>query len=56
MFGYSYDVENYWKVNFCLIVGSLVVWVLVFYGFVILFCFVFVGIFIGGIDFGFWFV
>ncbi len=55
MSGHSYDAENYWKANLRLILGSLVVWALVSYGFGILLRPLVAGIPIGGTDLGFWF-
>lgn len=46
----------YWYVNMCIILISFVIWVLVLFGFGILLCLLLSGIFVGGIDFGFWFV
>ncbi len=55
MSGHSYDAENYWKANLRLILGSLVVWALVSYGFGILLRPLLSGIPVGGTDLGFWF-
>lgn len=55
MSGHSYDAENYWKANLRLILGSLVVWALVSYGFGILLRPMIAGIPVGGTDLGFWF-
>lgn len=55
MSGHSYDAENYWKANLRLILGSLVVWALVSYGFGILLRPLIAGIPVGGTDLGFWF-
>jgi len=55
MSGHSYDAVNYWKANLRLILGSLVVWALVSYGFGILLRPMIAGIPVGGTDLGFWF-
>lgn len=46
---------QYWSTNLRLIVGSLVVWALVSYGFGILLRPMLSGITVGGTDLGFWF-
>jgi putative solute:sodium symporter small subunit len=55
MSGTSYDAEQYWKANLRLILGSLVVWALVSFGFGILLRPALSGIAVGGADLGFWF-
>jgi putative solute:sodium symporter small subunit len=55
MSGTSYDAVKYWKANLRLILGSLVVWALVSYGFGILLRPALSGIAVGGADLGFWF-
>jgi putative solute:sodium symporter small subunit len=55
MSGTSYDAEQYWKANLRLILGSLVIWALVSYGFAILLRPALSGIAVGGADLGFWF-
>lgn len=47
--------EQYWRANLRLIVGCLVVWALVSYGFAILLRPLLAGIAVGGTDLGFWF-
>ena len=47
--------EAYWQANLRLIIGSLIVWALVSYGFGILFRPLLESIRIGGTDLGFWF-
>lgn len=49
------NAEAYWKANLRLIIGSLIIWALVSYGFGILFRPLLVGIAVGGTDLGFWF-
>lgn len=49
------NAAAYWKANLRLIVGSLIVWALVSYGFGILLRPLLSGIHIGGTDIGFWF-
>ncbi|GAB3484930.1 DUF4212 domain-containing protein [Marinomonas epiphytica] len=51
----STNAEKYWQANLRLILGSLVVWALVSYGFAILLRPLLSGIHIGGTDLGFWF-
>ena len=47
--------EAYWKANLRLIVGCLIVWALVSFGFGILLRPMLSGISVGGTDLGFWF-
>lgn len=47
--------EKYWSANLRLIIGSLVVWTLVSFGFGILLRPMISGIAVGGTDLGFWF-
>ncbi|WP_210395743.1 DUF4212 domain-containing protein [Motiliproteus sediminis] len=47
--------EKYWSANLRLILGSLVVWTLVSFGFGILLRPMLSGIAVGGSDLGFWF-
>jgi len=47
--------EAYWKANLRLIVGCLIVWALVSFGFGILLRPLLSGIEVGGTDLGFWF-
>lgn len=47
--------EKYWSANLRLIIGSLVVWTLVSFGFGILLRPMLSGIAVGGTDLGFWF-
>ncbi len=49
------NAETYWRANLRLILGCLVVWALVSYGFAILLRPLLAGITIGGTDLGFWF-
>lgn len=49
------NAEDYWRANLRLILGCLVVWALVSYGFAILLRPLLAGIPIGGTDLGFWF-
>lgn len=49
------NAENYWRANLRLILGCLVVWALVSYGFAILLRPLLAGIPVGGTDLGFWF-
>ncbi len=49
------NAEAYWRANLRLIVGCLVVWAVVSYGFAILLRPLLAGITIGGTDLGFWF-
>lgn len=49
------DPSGYWRANVRLILGSLVIWALVSYGFAILLRPLLVGIRVGGTDLGFWF-
>ena len=51
----SSNAVLYWKANLRLILGCLVVWALVSYGFAILLRPMLAGIPIGGTDLGFWF-
>lgn len=46
--------QAYWQANLRLIMGSLVVWFIVPFGFGILFRSAFMGIHIGGADLGLW--
>ncbi|MCR6650452.1 MAG: DUF4212 domain-containing protein [Cellvibrionaceae bacterium] len=52
---HSKNAEAYWRANLRLILGCLVVWALVSYGFAILLRPLLMGITIGGTDLGFWF-
>ena len=47
--------EAYWKANLRLIIGCLIVWALVSFGFGILLRPLLAGIDVGGTDLGFWF-
>ena len=47
--------EAYWKANLRLIVGCLIIWALVSFGFGILLRPLLAGIPVGGTDLGFWF-
>ncbi|EAU43031.1 hypothetical protein FP2506_09316 [Fulvimarina pelagi HTCC2506] len=47
--------DAYWKANVRLMVGCLIVWALVSFGFAILFRPLISGIAVGGTDLGFWF-
>ncbi|MBP2279893.1 putative solute:sodium symporter small subunit [Psychrobacter sp. PL15] len=49
------DPSGYWRANIRLIIGSLIIWALVSYGFAILLRPLLSGIAIGGTDLGFWF-
>lgn len=49
------NAEAYWKANLRLIIGCLIVWALVSYGFGIIFRPLLASIAIGGTDLGFWF-
>ncbi|MFN6971431.1 MAG: DUF4212 domain-containing protein [Rheinheimera sp.] len=49
------SAEAYWKANLRLIIGSLIIWALVSYGFGIIFRPLLAGIAVGGTDLGFWF-
>ena len=49
------DGEAYWTANLRLIVGCLIVWALVSFGFAILLRPLLAGISVGGTDLGFWF-
>ncbi|SLN37553.1 hypothetical protein ROJ8625_01718 [Roseivivax jejudonensis] len=49
------DGVAYWKANIRLIIGSLIIWALVSFGFGILLRPALSGIGIGGTDLGFWF-
>jgi putative solute:sodium symporter small subunit len=49
------NAEAYWRANLRLILGCLVVWTLVSYGFAILLRPLLTGITVGGTDLGFWF-
>lgn len=49
------NAEAYWRANLRLIVGCLVVWAVVSYGFAILLRPLLAGITVGGADLGFWF-
>jgi len=49
------SAEAYWRANLRLILGCLVVWALVSYGFAILLRPLLAGIGVGGTDLGFWF-
>ncbi|WP_157315209.1 DUF4212 domain-containing protein [Chitinibacter sp. GC72] len=49
------NAQAYWKANLRLIIGSLIVWALVSYGFGIVLRPMLEGIRIGGTDLGFWF-
>ncbi len=51
----SSNAVQYWKANLRLILGCLIVWALVSYGFAILLRPLLAGIPIGGTDLGFWF-
>ncbi|MEO9655484.1 DUF4212 domain-containing protein [Marinomonas sp.] len=55
MSDHSKNAEKYWQANLRLILGSLVVWALVSYGFAILLRPMLSGIQVGGTDLGFWF-
>lgn len=47
--------SGYWRANIRLIIGSLIIWALVSYGFAILLRPLLSGIAVGGTDLGFWF-
>lgn len=49
------SAEAYWKANLRLIIGSLIIWALVSYGFGIILRPLLAGIAVGGTDLGFWF-
>ena len=49
------NAAAYWSANLRLIIGSLIVWALVSYGFGILLRPMLSGITVGGTDIGFWF-
>ncbi len=49
------DASGYWKANVRTILGCLVVWALVSFGFAILLRPLLSGISVGGTDLGFWF-
>lgn len=49
------NAEAYWKANLRLIIGCLIVWALVSYGFGIIFRPLLASITVGGTDLGFWF-
>jgi putative solute:sodium symporter small subunit len=49
------NAEAYWKANLRLIIGSLIVWALVSYGFGIILRPLLANIAVGGTDLGFWF-
>jgi len=49
------NAEAYWKANLRLIIGSLIIWALVSYGFGIILRPLLAGIAVGGTDLGFWF-
>jgi putative solute:sodium symporter small subunit len=49
------NAEAYWRANLRLIVGCLIVWALVSYGFAIVLRPLLIGVTIGGTDLGFWF-
>ena len=49
------DASAYWRENIRLVIGCLIVWFIVSYGFGILFVDVMNKISIGGYDLGFWF-
>ena len=51
----SSNAVQYWKANLRLILGCLIVWALVSYGFAILLRPMLAGIPVGGTDLGFWF-
>ncbi|MGM0572050.1 DUF4212 domain-containing protein [Marinobacter sp.] len=51
----SSNAVLYWKANLRLILGCLIVWALVSYGFAILLRPMLAGIPVGGTDLGFWF-
>ena len=55
MFDASSNAVLYWKANLRLILGCLIVWALVSYGFAILLRPMLAGIPVGGTDLGFWF-
>lgn len=46
--------QAYWQANLRLIIGSLIIWAIVPFGFGILFREAFMGIHIGGADLGLW--
>jgi len=49
------NAEAYWKANLRLIIGCLIVWALVSYGFGIILRPLLTSITVGGTDLGFWF-
>ncbi|CAM4209755.1 DUF4212 domain-containing protein [Palleronia rufa] len=49
------DAVGYWKANIRIILGCLVIWALVSFGFAILLRPLLAGITVGGTDLGFWF-
>ncbi|MFW5824946.1 MAG: DUF4212 domain-containing protein [Marinobacter sp.] len=51
----SSNAVQYWKANLRIILGCLIVWALVSYGFAILLRPMLAGIPVGGTDLGFWF-
>ncbi len=51
----KHSPQEYWQANLRLIIGSLIIWALVSYGFGILLRPLLSGITIGGTDLGFWF-
>jgi putative solute:sodium symporter small subunit len=51
----KHSPQEYWQANLRLIIGSLIIWALVSYGFGILLRPLLSGISIGGTDLGFWF-
>ncbi|TWH64461.1 putative solute:sodium symporter small subunit [Azomonas agilis] len=52
---HSGNAAAYWSANLRLIIGSLIVWTLVSFGFGILLRPLFMSVYIGGADLGFWF-
>lgn len=55
MADHTNNAQTYWRANLRLIIGSLVIWALVSYGFGILLRPFLAGIPVGGTDLGFWF-
>ncbi|MBV2128392.1 DUF4212 domain-containing protein [Arsukibacterium indicum] len=55
MADHTNNAQSYWRANLRLIIGSLVIWALVSYGFGILLRPYLAGIPVGGTDLGFWF-
>ncbi|MDX1536108.1 DUF4212 domain-containing protein [Arsukibacterium sp.] len=55
MANHTNNAKAYWQANLRLIIGSLVIWALVSYGFGILLRPWLAGIPVGGTDLGFWF-